>query len=224
MSSKTLYRLSGIGLLAGGLLMAIGLIGALFVIGSSPPDNPTATNASPAFPLVFLLIVCGLMLIAAGLPGISTRQVRQICPLGFTGFVLTMFGVLLDLGMALFAAIVVPWLATAAPKLQFAGPTSLFVLLYGAFLVLGIGSLALGLAIAQGNALPRTAGVILIFSGLANVIAVLAWPISLFGFIGQILFAGAVAWIGYILVAQQGEEVVQPSLPVGEARSTEVRS
>src|ERR1700680_3137004 len=99
MSSHMLYRLSGGGLLAGGLLMSIGLIGALFTIGSTPPDNPTAINASLLFQLVFLVIVCGLMLIAAGLPGMYTRQAKHIGTVGFIGFVLTMFGVLLDLGM-----------------------------------------------------------------------------------------------------------------------------
>ena len=222
MSSTTLYRLSGAALLMGGALMAIGLIGALFVLGSSPPDNPTATNASPAFQLVFLVVVCGLLLISAGLPGMYVRQARQIGRAGFIGFALTMFGVLLDLGLALFATIVVPWIATAAPRLQFAGPTSLFVLLYGASLLLGLGSLILGLAMAQANALPRGAGVLLIIGGLANLISVPAWPISVAGFIGQILFAGGMVWGGYALVSWQAEEARPPSLPVTEVRRTEV--
>lgn len=75
-------------------------------------------NASPLFQLVFLVVVCGLMLIAAGLPGVYVRQARNIGTGGLIGFVLTVFGVLLDLGLALFAAIVVPWIATAAPKLR----------------------------------------------------------------------------------------------------------
>lgn len=219
MSSHMLYRLSGGALLAGGLLMIIGLVGALFTLGSTPPDNPTAMNASLMFQLVFLLIVCGLMLIAAGLPGMYIRQAKPIGTVGFIGFVLTTFGVLLALGMALFATIVVPWIATAAPKLQYAGPTSLFILLYGAFLLLGIGSLVLGLAMAQANALPRGVGVLLLLSGLANVVAIPAWPISVVGFIGQVLFAGALAWVGYALVSRRAEEAMSPQPVATEAHS-----
>src|ERR1700736_589681 len=115
MSSRTLYRLSGVALLAGGILMAIGLVGALFVIGGSPPGSSSA-NASLLFQLVFLVIVCGLGLIVAGLPGMYVWQARRTGGGGLVGFVLTLFGVLLDLGLALIAAIVVPWIATAAPQ------------------------------------------------------------------------------------------------------------
>jgi hypothetical protein len=219
MSTNMLYRLSGGALLAGGLLMSIGLVGALFTIGSTPPDNPTATNASLLFQLVFLLIVCGLMLIAAGLPGMYIRQAKHIGTVGFIGFVLTTFGVLLNLGLALFATIVVPWIATAAPKLQYAGPTSLFLLLYGAFLLLGIGSLVLGLAMASANALPRGVGVPLLISGLANLVAIPAWPIGVAGFIGQVLFAGALTWVGYALVSRRAEEAMSPQPVTTEAQS-----
>ncbi|GAC1392982.1 MAG: hypothetical protein NVS4B11_00660 [Ktedonobacteraceae bacterium] len=219
MSTNMLYRLSGGALLVGGTVMAIGLVGALFVIGSSPPDNASAANASLPFALAFLVIVCGLVLIAAGMPGMYLQQARRVGVAGLIGFVLTVFGVLLDLGLALFATIVVPWIAVAAPKLQYAGPVPLFILLYGAFLLLGIGSLVLGLAMAQADFRPRGVTVLLIISGLANLVAIPAWPISLFGFIGQALFAGGLAWVGYALVSQRVEEAMVPRSIANEARS-----
>lgn len=225
MSSKTLYRLSGVALLTGGLLIAIGVVGALFIIGSSPPDS-FSVAASLLFLLVFLAMVCGLSFIVAGFPGMYIRQARPTGGVGIIGFVLTVFGVLLDLGLALIFVTVLPWLATAAPKLlNFAngGPPALLVVLYGAFLLLGAGSLILGIATTQARVLPRGAGVLLIVSGVANLISIPAWPLGVFGFIGQFLFAGGLAWVGYALVSQQAEEAIQPSLPVTEVRSTEVR-
>ncbi|GAC1508206.1 MAG: hypothetical protein NVS2B12_23510 [Ktedonobacteraceae bacterium] len=219
MSSSMLYRLSGGALLTGGLLMIIGLVGALFTLGSTPPDDPTAMNASFLFQLVFLLIVCGLMLITVGLPGMYMRQARSIGIAGLIGFGLTMFGVLLALGLALLTAIVIPWIATAAPKLQYAGPTSLFILLYSAFLLPGIGSLVLGLTMAQANVLPRGVGVLLLLSGLANIVAIAGWPIGVVGFIGQVLFAGALVWAGYALALQQVEAVMSPKPAATKAQS-----
>lgn len=217
MSSKMLYRLSGGALLAGGLLMVIGLMGALFIIGSSPPDDNSAIPSLP-FALTFLVMVCGLVLIATGLPGMYLQQARHTGVVGLIGFVLTMFGVLLDLGNGLLVTIVAPWLTVAAPKLLYAGPESLFILLYGAFLVLGIGSLISGWTMAQANSRLRGVGVLLIISGLANLIAVPAWPLSMFGFIGQVVFAGGLAWMGYVLVAQQVEGTIMPHSITTEAK------
>jgi len=223
MSSSTLYRLSGVALLMGGLLLAIGLVGALVIIGSSPPGNSSA-NASVLFQLVFLAIACGLVLIVAGLPGMYVRQARRTGGIGFLGFVLTLFGMLLDLGLALFAAIIVPWISTAAPQLLSGGPPALFILLYSPFLLLGIGSLVLGIAAMQANALPSGVIVVLMLSGIANLFSIPAWPISLAGFIGQFLFAGGLAWVGYLLVSGRGEEAVLPSPPNADVHSAEIRS
>lgn len=209
--------------MTGGLLMAIGLVGALFIIGGSGPDSP-GVDASPLFQLVFLAMGSGLALIAAVLPAMYVRQARPTGGLGLLGFVLTAFGVLLDLGLAVLVVITVPWLATAAPKLLFAGPGALFILLYGAFLLLGIGSLVLGLATTQAGVLPRGAGFVLMVSGLINVLAVPSWPISVAGFIGQFLFAGGLAWVGYALVAGREVETVRPLLATSEIQRTEAGS
>ena len=226
MSFKIVYRLSGGALLAGGLLMAIGVVGALFIIGSYQPGSPIQAG-SLAFLLVFLAMMCGLVLIVAGLPGMYARQARPTSWVGLLGFALTVFGALLDLGLALIFVTVFPWLATAAPQLlNFAngGPLALLVLLYGAFLLLGVGSLVLGSATTQAGVLPRVAGVLLIASGIANLLAIPSWPLGVLGFIGQFLFAGGLAWIGYDLASKRGEEEVQPSLPSADVPSSEVSS
>jgi hypothetical protein len=223
MSSRTLYRLSGVALLTGGLIMAIGLVGALFVIGGSPGGSPS-TNSSVLFQLVFLVIMCGLVLIVAGLPGMYLRQARRTRLVGFIGFVLTLFGVLLDLGLALFVAIIVPWISTAAPQLLTGGPAALFILLYSPFLLLCVGSLVLAIAALQAGVLPSGVIVVLILSGIANLISIADWPISLAGFIGQFLFAGGLAWVGYILVSRQVEEVVDSSLLSTDVPTAKVSS
>src|ERR1700730_5781695 len=172
MSSKILYRLSGVALLGGGLLMAIGVVGALFIVGGSSP-NSSSVYTSLLFLLVFLAMVCGLSLMVAGLPGMYVRQARGIGGPGFPGFALTLFGVLLEMALALIFGTVFPWLAKGAPQLMhFAngGPRALLVLLHGVFLLLGVGSLVLGIAATQAGVLPRGAGVVLIVSGVANLI------------------------------------------------------
>src|SRR5205085_10090890 len=104
------------------------------------------------------------------------------------------------------------------------GPLALLVLLYGAFLLLGVGSLVLGSATTQAGVLPRVAGVLLIASGIASLLAIPSWPLGVLGFMGQFLFAGGMAWVGYALVLGRGEEEAQPSLPSAEVSSSEVSS
>ena len=60
MSSSTLYRLSGVALLTGGLLMVIGLVGALFIIGGSPPGSSSA-DASLLFQRLPIRIFSSLL-------------------------------------------------------------------------------------------------------------------------------------------------------------------
>ena len=84
------YRLSGISLLLGSLLVALGVI-PIFFIG----DSPTSTMAAPAA----LLRVLGGMSTVLGLPGMYVRQAERAGFLGLIGFLLTVLYILI-LGVA----------------------------------------------------------------------------------------------------------------------------
>src|SRR5438105_6567797 len=77
MSSTTSYRLSGIALLMGSALSAIGYILSVFASGNDLQS------------LIFsLMTLLGSMLVLLGLPGMYTRQARRGGILGLLGFLL----------------------------------------------------------------------------------------------------------------------------------------
>lgn len=92
MSSRTLSRLSGIGLLIGGLLAAVGAAPEFF---TGDDDDPTNTIAAMAA----LLRVLGALVIVVGLPSMYSRQAQRAGLLRLLGFLATAFYILI-LGVA----------------------------------------------------------------------------------------------------------------------------
>src|SRR5436189_5445906 len=83
MSSTTSYRLSGIALLMGSALSAIGYILSVFASG-----NDLQSLISPLSLIFSLMTLLGSMLVLLGLPGMYTRQARRAGILGLLGFLL----------------------------------------------------------------------------------------------------------------------------------------
>src|SRR5437879_5026911 len=113
MSSKTLYRLSGFALLLGSLLVVLFTIMQFVVFPGGTPDRYSSQLWQP----ILLLMVLGLLLIVARLPGMYARQAERAGWLGLVGFALTGFAVLLFAAVSALYALVIPLLDTHAQLL-----------------------------------------------------------------------------------------------------------
>lgn len=207
MSSTTLYRLSGISLLIGSLLLIIGDIPGFFA-----GDNQVSTIST----ISSLIRLIGAMLIALGLPGMYTRQAGRIGILGLIGFTCTFFFVLIGMASEVILAFVFPFIA--AHGLLNSGPPPVGLLVFfsvGDLLAL-VGGILLGLAIMRAAVLPRWAGVLLIVGGLLYAVgSVLRLPIAE---VGLILFAAGLAWLAVGMLSKQ-PTTVEASLPPSGVRA-----
>ena len=136
------------------------------------------------------------VLMQLGLVGLYARQAKTAGILGLVGLVLATFGVQLSMGssfvFAFIRAIVWPWETTE----YFEEP-------FGSVVVLGLGfvlgCVLLGVAMLRGNFYPRVAAALFIVGAL-----ILPLPLPL----NDVIFGGAMAWLGYTLV-QEGSESTQ---------------
>ena len=206
MSSKTLYRLSGLALLLGSLLVVLFTIMQFVVFPGGTPDRSPDRYSSPLWQPILLLMVLGWLLIVGGLPGMYARQSERAGWLGLVGFALTGFAVLLFAAVSALYALVIPLLDTHT-QLLLTGYDNLIlnggrtpplvVFFVGAFLVLSAGSFLLGLATIRADVLPRAAGVALVVAGPAGLVI----PLSLlFFFVPGREGLGDFLWFPFVIL------------------------
>ncbi|GAC1634664.1 MAG: hypothetical protein NVS4B11_36660 [Ktedonobacteraceae bacterium] len=228
MSSKTLYRLSGFALLFGSLLVVLFAIMQFLVFDGGTSDRYT----SPLWQPILLLIVLGLLLIVAGLPGMYARQAERAAWLGLVGCALTGFAVLLFGALSALYALVIPLLDTHT-QLLLTGYSNLtanggripplLALQFVAVLLLSVGTFLLGLATTRAGVLPHVAGVAFIVAGPAAltmlagpflgvpVLGDLLWPLMVIGILTAfvVFFLGLVG-CGFALLSLQKVEATSP--------------
>ena len=214
MSPSTLFRSSGVALLLGSLLgLAWTLMSALIL----PITNPDQYANLP-FLLTSLVMLFASMAIIAGLVGMYARQAIQVGWLGFAGFVLIFFGMLVvGVGFGLISATVIPWLTTHAPNLL-AGelPPVLNVFIIVAILMVVVGTIPLGVATMRAGILPRWAGLLLIISGVAGLVVIAPLPASvrnILAAVSAVTFFLGLAWIGYALCSERERTVEEVQVP-----------
>lgn len=241
MSSKTLYRLSGFALLVGSLLVVLFTIMQFLVFPGGTSDRSPDRYTSPLWHPILLLIVLGLLLIVAGLPGMYARQAERAGWLGLIGCALTGFAVLLFAAFSALYALVIPLLDTHT-QLLLTGYTNLttnggripplLALLLVAVLVLSVGTFLLGLATTRAGVLPRVAGVAFIVAGPA-ALTILAgpflgvpglgdflWPLMVIGILTAfVAFFLGLAGFGFALVSPRKVEAVAPQRAETSAQS-----
>ena len=209
MSSTILYRLSGMSLLIGSLLVAVGVI-PIFFIGDDPGSSIAASIA--------LLRVLGGMLIVLGLPGMYLRQAERVGLLGLVGFVLTLFYILI-LGVAgdTINAFVLPFLASAAPALLKGSlPSGLETFFIVGQLLAFVGGVLLGIATLRAGVFSRWASLLLIVGAVLSFIGNFLLPII--GTVGVVLFLVGLAWLGSEVLSYR-QPVIQPELPTNAVRA-----
>ncbi len=214
MSSHTSYRLSGVVLLIGGILTAVGY--------SLPPylsDTDPRALTSPWILISSLITLFGSLLVLLGLPGIYTRQAGRAGILGLLGFLSAWYIILLSGVLQSFISVtIVPELAAnPATRLLAATPPPAF----GPFFLIAmlaqiVGIPVLAIATLRARVFPRWPAWLLLVTlvaGLANFLPFYPpFLQNLAPVIGNLAFAG----FGYALLSPQRGEAVQ-SVSAGTA-------
>lgn len=203
MSSTTLFRLSGLSLVLGGLLSVL----YLFI---HPDESGLAYYRHAMTAPAHLVGFVAVLLVLLGLPGLYARQVGRAGILGLAGTILIFFGLaVLDVTHNVVDATVTPALATipdAEPLLAAGGPfeealqsgmQGTLVGVGGPMLLLGL--VLLGIATLRAKVLPRWAGALLIVAAPVTPLGfmvpaledlTLTVPYLVLGCLGFILMAG----------------------------------
>lgn len=166
MSSQTLYRLSGLSLTLGGLII---LIGQFF----QPQGEGLASLQDPRTIPIALIGFVVVILTLLGLPGLYARQAERAGMLGLVGMLLLFFSLpLLDGTHSVLNFAVRPELAAspatarvlgAVDKAVQSGPLGVLISICGLMSVFGF--ILLGLATLRAKVLPLWTGVALIVAG-----------------------------------------------------------
>ena len=155
MSSKTLFRLSGLALL---IAMPIQIVGLLL----HPPSEEVADVLKSIYGPAHVVLFVSWMFALLGLPGLYARQAHRAGVLGLIGFVLTMLAAAYHFYLVLYEAYATPLLAKETATQALIGP--------GGPLAHGAGALGplafalilafplFGIATVRAGVLPRGSG------------------------------------------------------------------
>lgn len=197
-STADLVRLSGVGLILAGILIAF------FPI--LHPNHDPAGFANPMWVPVHLMPAASMILAILGLSGLLARQLTAAGRLGVAGFAIAVLGSGMILMGSDVEAFLIPFVGLHAPELMQGPPPGgwMEAQMLGD-LTIGIGYLMLGIATFRAGVLPRAAGALLAVGGLglgfgAAVGPFLPQPLLL----GALLFGIAQVWIGYALWSDPG--------------------
>ncbi len=200
MSNTDLIRWSGLAAILAGVLLSVGAL--LSLTTESENLSQSATTASYTFSA--LLYLLGAMLLLLGLVGFYVRQSEASGSLGLVAFVLAFVGTALALGATWAELFVAPSMAVEAPTVLDAEPTGMLALGFTlTFLVfLPLGWLLFGVASLRARIYPRAAAILLM---VGAVIGGLPIPLT------EIVLYVGVVWLGFVLFAEGGEAVRQPT-------------
>lgn len=206
MPSKTLYRLSGISLAAGGVLAIVAyLLNAYGVVSTG-----TVAYGSPVFvPTQFLLqIAAGLMML--GLPAVYAYQSRRLGVFGLVAFALFFSGMARELAIPL--SHLLQGALDARPETRSvlaAPPVAILVMVLFLFGLYLVGSIAFGASMIRARVFSPGPGVLLIASGPLELLsAIVNSPITF----GNLVGLAAVVWLGVQLAGALSEPQQVPTL------------
>ena len=208
MSSTIVYRLSGIALLIGGGLAAIGAVAQTFL---------SEDYLSPLWIPVAVSIFTGTLLVQVGLPALYARQMKQAGVLGLIGFLLLFCGFAqFGIGFRFFDIVILPWFGKSA---DLNPPPSFIFYSLSAVALLLVGSLLFGIATLRAAVLPK-GPIVLLLVGL--VLNRLGGHVPHLQDIGGVLLYLSFAWFGLALLSLRRRKV-EPE-PVPAPTGTHVRA
>ncbi len=190
MSQQILQRLSGLALLVGGALFAVGNL-------LHPIDHSPASHASATWTAAHVTFMIGMLGILLGLPALYARQADRAGVLGLLGFVAFFLGIAATVAGSWFEAYAVPVLSEAAIEAVETGPGVPFMMAGG--LLFLVGQIVFGIATYRARVYPPPAALALI--GLA---VVLLPALGMTGTVVGLLTIGATAGLGVTLAVLGG--------------------
>ncbi len=198
MPSSTVYRLSGVALLLGGVLAAIGSLAEAFI----------SDVLSPIWLLVVIPLFMGAILVQLGLPALYISQIAKMGALGLIGFVVFFFGqAILGIGGGVVDIVALPWLAKGAPHLLNSAPPPAGIVFFLSGIVLSLlGSIVFGIVTIRAGILPRGPVALLLVSLVLNFLKAIPY----LGSLSVVMFYLAFAWFGYALVSHRQGDAANP--------------
>jgi hypothetical protein len=196
--SATLVRVGGLAaVLAGVLLVLADLLNLAIGFDTDPVE--ASTSATYAIQSVVLMLAVALLLV--GLVGLYTRVAEAVGGLGLVGFLVALVGTGMVMGVIWDQTFTVPAIAQAAPTLLETDPPALvnFGVIFS-FALSSLGWLLFGIAAYRARVFPRIAVILLMVGAVLNSI-----PLPFVG----IIFAVAVAWLGFALLTGAGASTEQ---------------
>lgn len=201
MSSSNLFRWSGLCALVGGLLLvSISILESVF-FGSQPDSEAMASGAWIVVEVVFIVAEVFVIL---GMVGLYVSQAKKVGNLGAIAFLVAITGTVMVSGIDWSSAFMAPWLSEiTAPGVLDAEPSGVFIAgILITFALFSVGYFLFGLASLRAGILPRGASVLL----MIGAVLFLVMAFLELGFEGVVLGL-AVAWSGYALWSNAGEQV-----------------
>lgn len=201
MPSESLVRVGGLAAILAGILLVFGELLNLFIDFETDPVEGMTSATSVVQAVAFLL---GVALLLISLVGLYMRLAQTTGGLlGLVGFLLALVGTGMVMGVVWDQTFTVPALAQVAPTLLETDPPALvnfgFML---SFVLFGLGWLLFGIAAYRARVYPRVALILLM---VGAVLLILPLP-----FVG-LVFAVAVAWLGFVILSGRDAPAEQPS-------------
>ncbi len=201
MSAKTLYRLSGVALIVGFILIFAGTALQSHV----PPESSVGSvvisrYTNPLFVPLYLLAWIGAFLQALALPALYARVAGNIGVTGLVGFLLTAYSyIVLRISLFLTEMTLFPVLVTSPQALPavIAWPSLLSFWFAGSLFAMFVGPLLWGIALIRGGSFSRGIGIGMTIGAALSCTLVV---IPAVGSIGILLVNLALAYGGYQLL------------------------
>lgn len=207
MSRTTLYRLSGVALLASGVLSVIS-----YGVGAFQNDESPAMVASAPYVAMAVLAFVGAALAIVGLPAVIARQNERAGILGLIGGVaLMLVQMIYGIGNGFVNATIIPALVTgpAASAIDITTPPPLMGVFFNIGIALTlIGGLALAIATLRARVFARWIGVALLLATIGELGG--AFPLPFVSNLAPILFSVAFFGAGIALVAMRDASAAEP--------------
>lgn len=186
-------RWGGLAALLAGVLLVVSELLRLYI----DLINPNLYSSIFVFNGVLGLLLS--VLVQLGLVGLYARQAGTAGTLGLVGFVLAFVGVNLSMGASFVDAFAKPVVWPWEDPEYFERTVAALVIFAPGFV---LGWVLFGVAALRTRVYPRASAMLLIAGAL-----ILLLPLPL----GGIVFAAALAWMGYVLFTGRGEEAPQPT-------------
>ncbi len=216
MTSAALIRWCGLAAILGAALVI--LADLIDLLTADFDASPSEIFTSFGFYLTSALFLVGGPLVLLGLVGLYARRPEAMGALGLIAFLGAFFGGVLAQGAIWAQSFFTPAIAIGAPELLEAEPPG--VVIFGAllsFTLVNLGWILFGVAVLRSGIYPRVAALLLIAGAVgALLVNILSGgnPSRILLYVGtasDVLFFGAIAWMGFVLLAGRGSSAEQTS-------------